>query len=67
MGVTASLGISVRVTGREAMEMQIPAGTTLCPVILNTDETVMKFGGRAAQKPIYITVGNLPYASRKKD
>ena len=51
----------------EAMEMQIPAGTTLCPVILNTDETVMKFGGRAAQKPIYITVGNLPYASRTKD
>jgi hypothetical protein len=49
------------------MDVQITAGTTLCPVILNTDETVMKFGGRAAQKPMYVSVGNLSYASRKKD
>ena len=51
----------------EDVEAQIPQDAFLCPVIFNTDETVMRFGGRASQKPMYDTAGNLSYESRKKD
>jgi hypothetical protein len=51
----------------EAIDPQIPYGTYLCPVIWNTDEAVMKFGGRASQKPVYVTTGNLSYEARTKD
>ena len=51
----------------ERVGTQIPPGTFLCPLILNTDETVMRFGSRASQKPMYITVGNLSYTKRSKD
>ncbi|KAI1785454.1 hypothetical protein LXA43DRAFT_976229 [Ganoderma leucocontextum] len=50
-----------------AIQSRLPAGATLAPVILATDKTQLtQFSGGKSAYPIYLTLGNLPKAVRRK-
>ncbi|KAL1698193.1 hypothetical protein EV121DRAFT_165231, partial [Schizophyllum commune] len=56
-------------TGRwwPAIQSQLPEGATLCPVILASDKTQLtNFSGGKSAYPVYLTLGNLPKAIRRK-
>jgi len=45
----------------------LPKGATLAPVIIATDKTQLtQFSGNKAAYPVYLTVGNIPKATRRK-
>ena len=45
----------------------LPEGATLAPVIIATDKTQLtQFSGGKSAYPIYLTLGNLPKAVRRK-
>jgi hypothetical protein len=45
----------------------LPKGATLAPVIIATDKTQLtQFSGNKSAYPVYLTVGNIPKATRRK-
>ncbi|KAF9521723.1 hypothetical protein CPB83DRAFT_801223 [Crepidotus variabilis] len=45
----------------------LPLGATLCPIIIATDKTnLTQFSGGLYAYPVYLTIGNLPKALRRK-
>ncbi|OJA08036.1 hypothetical protein AZE42_12446 [Rhizopogon vesiculosus] len=45
----------------------LPEGTTVAPVIISTDKTqLMQFSGNKSAYPVYLTLGNIPHALRRK-
>ncbi|KAF5361204.1 hypothetical protein D9757_013606 [Collybiopsis confluens] len=50
-----------------AVQNVIPKGGTVCPVIIATDKTQLtRFAGNKAAYPVYLTIGNIPKALRRK-
>ncbi|KAF5316434.1 hypothetical protein D9619_006912 [Psilocybe cf. subviscida] len=49
------------------LQSRIPQGGTVAPVILATDKTQLtQFSGNKSAYPVYLTIGNLPKAIRRK-
>ncbi|KAF8868755.1 hypothetical protein CPB84DRAFT_1755779 [Gymnopilus junonius] len=45
----------------------LPGGATLTPIIITTDKTQLtQFSGNKAAYPVYLTIGNIPKATRRK-
>ncbi|KAJ3504237.1 hypothetical protein NLJ89_g8041 [Agrocybe chaxingu] len=56
-------------TGRwwNAVQSKLPEGGTLAPVIVSTDKTQLtQFTGGKSAYPVYLTIGNIPKATRRK-
>ncbi|KAF9058446.1 hypothetical protein BDP27DRAFT_1386129 [Rhodocollybia butyracea] len=50
-----------------AVQHAIPVGGTVCPVIIASDKTnLTRFSGNKSAYPVYLTIGNLPKALRRK-
>ncbi|EPS99694.1 hypothetical protein FOMPIDRAFT_1050476 [Fomitopsis schrenkii] len=50
-----------------AIQECLPAGATVAPVILATDKTQLtQFSGNKSAYPVYLTLGNIPRAIRRK-
>ncbi|KAF5343781.1 hypothetical protein D9757_014804 [Collybiopsis confluens] len=50
-----------------AVQNAIPEGGTVCPVIIASDKTQLtRFAGNKAAYPVYLTIGNVPKALRRK-
>ncbi|KAF9064845.1 hypothetical protein BDP27DRAFT_1169415, partial [Rhodocollybia butyracea] len=50
-----------------AVQHAIPVGGTVCPVIIASDKTnLTRFSGNKLAYPVYLTIGNLPKAVRRK-
>ncbi|KAF8958088.1 hypothetical protein BDZ97DRAFT_1906594 [Flammula alnicola] len=50
-----------------ALQSHLPKGATLAPVIIATDKTQLtQFSGNKAAYPVYLTIGNIPKATRRK-
>ncbi|KAJ3486481.1 hypothetical protein NLJ89_g11806 [Agrocybe chaxingu] len=50
-----------------AVQSQLPDGATLAPVIIATDKTQLtQFSGGKVAYPVYLTLGNIPKALRRK-
>ncbi|KAJ7016190.1 hypothetical protein C8F04DRAFT_1245633 [Mycena alexandri] len=50
-----------------AVQAQLPKGAALAPVIIATDKTQLsQFSGSKSAYPVYLTLGNLPKALRRK-
>ncbi|KAF5341494.1 hypothetical protein D9757_014788 [Collybiopsis confluens] len=50
-----------------AIQGAIPDGGTVCPVIIASDKTnLTRFSGNKSAYPVYLTIGNLPKAMRRK-
>ncbi|PPQ73279.1 hypothetical protein CVT26_015230 [Gymnopilus dilepis] len=48
-------------------QSKLPGGATLAPVIIATDKTQLtQFSGSKSAYPIYLTIGNIPKAIRRK-
>ncbi|KJA18013.1 hypothetical protein HYPSUDRAFT_119030, partial [Hypholoma sublateritium FD-334 SS-4] len=49
------------------LQSKLPQGGTLAPVIIATDKTQLtQFSGGKAAYPVYLTIGNIPKATRRK-
>ncbi|KAF8506129.1 hypothetical protein JB92DRAFT_2737015 [Gautieria morchelliformis] len=49
------------------IKSKLPAGATICPVILASDKTrLSQFSGDKVAWPVYLTIGNIPKATRRK-
>ncbi|KAF9065520.1 hypothetical protein BDP27DRAFT_1384504 [Rhodocollybia butyracea] len=48
-----------------AVQHAIPVGGTVCPVIIASDN-LTRFSGNKSVYPVYLTIGNLPKALRRK-
>lgn len=49
------------------IQSKLPSGATLAPVIIATDKTQLtQFSGNKSAYPIYLTIGNIPKAIRRK-
>lgn len=49
------------------VQSKVPAGATIAPVIIATDKTQLtQFSGNKSAYPVYLTIGNLPKAVRRK-
>ena len=50
-----------------SFQQLLPAGATLAPVIISTDKTQLtQFCGNKSAYPVYLTLGNIPRAIRRK-
>ncbi|THU79968.1 hypothetical protein K435DRAFT_696683 [Dendrothele bispora CBS 962.96] len=50
-----------------AIQKNLPTGATLAPVIIASDKThLTQFTGGKSAYPVYLTIGNLPKAIRRK-
>ncbi|KAI0739540.1 hypothetical protein C8Q80DRAFT_1221997 [Daedaleopsis nitida] len=50
-----------------AIQSLLPPGATLAPIIIATDKTQLtQFSGGKSAYPVYLTIGNLPKAVRRK-
>ena len=50
----------------DAFQSKLPKGATLAPVIIATDKTQLtQFSGSKAAYPVYLTIGNIPKATRR--
>lgn len=48
-------------------QTKVPTGATIAPVIIATDKTQLtQFSGNKSAYPVYLTIGNLPKAVRRK-
>ncbi|PPQ85108.1 hypothetical protein CVT26_005404 [Gymnopilus dilepis] len=51
----------------DLLQSKLPRGATLAPVIIATDKTQLtNFSGSKSAYPVYLTVGNIPKAIRRK-
>jgi hypothetical protein len=48
------------------MQSKLPNGSTVIPIILNSDATHLDVLGRQKVHPIYLTIGNIPKGVRQK-
>jgi hypothetical protein len=49
------------------LQSKLPKGATLAPIIIATDKTQLtQFSGNKAAYPVYLTIGNIPKALRRK-
>lgn len=49
------------------LQSKLPKGATLAPVIIATDKTQLtQFSGNKSAYPVYLTIGNIPKALRRK-
>ncbi|KIM55227.1 hypothetical protein SCLCIDRAFT_91194, partial [Scleroderma citrinum Foug A] len=56
-------------TGRwwNAVQQSLPEGVSIAPVIISTDKTQLtQFSGGKVAYPVYLTLGNIPRAIRRK-
>ena len=50
-----------------SQQAHIPEGGTIAPVIIASDKTQLtQFSGTKAAYPVYLTLGNIPKALRRK-
>ncbi|KAF5378642.1 hypothetical protein D9757_006259 [Collybiopsis confluens] len=50
-----------------SVQMCIPKGGTVCPVIIATDKTQLtQFSGSKVAYPVYLTIGNIPKSLRRQ-
>jgi hypothetical protein len=50
-----------------SLQSKLPKGATLAPIIIATDKTQLtQFSGNKAAYPVYLTIGNIPKALRRK-
>ncbi|PPR07087.1 hypothetical protein CVT26_005304, partial [Gymnopilus dilepis] len=50
-----------------AVQALLPEGATVAPIIIATDKTQLtQFSGGKSAYPVYLTIGNLPKATRRK-
>ncbi|PPQ97258.1 hypothetical protein CVT26_000650 [Gymnopilus dilepis] len=50
-----------------ACQSKLPVGATMAPVIIATDKTQLtQFSGSKSAYPVYLTIGNIPKALRRK-
>ncbi|PPQ92723.1 hypothetical protein CVT25_013764, partial [Psilocybe cyanescens] len=49
------------------LQSMLPLGATVAPVIIATDKTQLtQFSGNKSAYPVYLTIGNIPKATRRK-
>ncbi|KAH9484401.1 hypothetical protein JR316_0003882 [Psilocybe cubensis] len=50
-----------------AIQSKLPSGATVAPIIIATDKTQLtQFSGGKSAYPVYLTIGNIPKAIRRK-
>ncbi|KAJ3476559.1 hypothetical protein NLI96_g11070 [Meripilus lineatus] len=51
----------------DEVQAELPEGSTIVPVIFATDKTqVTQFNGSTSMYPLYMTIGNIPKATRRR-
>ena len=65
--VTIHLSVELELTTQCLRQKLLPQGSAVAPVIISTDKTQLtQFSGNKSAYPVYLTLGNIPRAIRRR-